>query len=122
MRNRREDYERYLKFPEIIRLRLRGRVGLYAPQKAAGGDFLHRVTAGVELPLALQHALWWQDGRFYVLGGHVLLHEAWEKVDHPWPSEAQYIEDRLGVRVTGFYEKGSCDPEVFRWPPWLEFG
>ena len=95
---------------QLVKCALRGRVGLYAPQEAAGGDRLYRVSDGAEVDIETQRELWKAGTRFYVLGGTVEMHRVWKATPRPVTPEAERIEDALGVPVTALYERGERKP------------
>jgi len=95
---------------QLVKRALSGRVGLYAPQEAAGGDRLYRAEDGVEVPIETQRELWKAGVRFYVLGGTVEVHQVWKATPSPVTPEAQRIEIALGVPVTALYERGERKP------------
>jgi hypothetical protein len=90
---------------QLVKRALSGRVGLYAPQEAAGGDRLYRVEDGAEVDIETQRDLWKAKARFYVLGGTVEVHKVWKVTRMPVTPEAEQIEKVLGMPVTALYER-----------------
>lgn len=99
-----------MNFQETVKCRLLGKVGLYAPQEAAGGDRLYLALNGAKVPIETQRELWKAGARFYVLGGTVEVHEVWKVTPKPTTPEAERIEKVIGVPVIALYERGEWKP------------
>lgn len=87
----------------IVREAIGDRVGLIAPWGNGGADALYRAEIGEELPLAAQHMLWNEHGRFYATGGNVKVHRAWKVIRNPDTPEARRIEEIYGRPVVAAY-------------------